>query len=114
MIWQHNSAAADTNCLRSSSDVPDQNGCGGASETSNGVMFRQPISLESQTLDVLRQIDRSSNRAAWGLARPHSHKIKNRNCQSSYHVGLDEPRWKGMRTSVAQVRAALGTDPHIV
>ena len=61
-------------------------------------MLRQPVTLVSQLLHVLRQVDRSGNRAARGLPGSHAYKIQYRKSQPVTHNPLDESHVKAMRT----------------
>ena len=79
VVWQHHSAAAHPNLPGRRGHMTNEHRRRRTSKSGNRVMFRQPIALVSQPLRVLRQVDRSGNCAARGLARSHAHKIEYRN-----------------------------------
>jgi hypothetical protein len=70
-------------------------------------MLCQPEACVSQSLHVLRQVDRPRDRAARRLPSAHAHKVQYRNRQSFTHVGLDEAEGKAMRPYLRSLSTAV-------
>ena len=75
MVGQHDAAATDADGFGGRSQVPDEHGGGGASQSGDGVMFRQPVALVSPSFHMLREIDGAGDGAGGRFSCSHADQI---------------------------------------
>jgi len=66
------------NGLGRAGDMADEDGSGGARQSSDGMMFGQPIAGISPAFNVLRQVDGAGDGVSGGFAGAHTYEIENR------------------------------------
>ena len=78
MVWQHDAASPDPNGARAGGNMRQSNRRGGARNARHVVMFRHPVSLIAQCLDMAGQIERVPQRLASVAAFRHGCKVEDR------------------------------------
>ena len=78
MVWQHDAASPDPNGARAGGNMRQSNRRGGARNARHVVMFRHPVSLIAQCLDMAAQIERVPQRLASVAAFRHGCKVEDR------------------------------------